>query len=234
MLLDLKDEGLNTKPLQLYHGSKSGIHGRIEPSSRELCDFGSGFYTGTLKEQAFALVCRPQHASRKFYSIELNTHGLNVCKLDGMQWLFFVLYHRGELRKYNGSALCDSICRFRKQADVICGMIADDKMSQAIDDFSVGRLSDVGLFYALSSVSLGLQYVMATQKACDQLRCREVQVGTEEFNRLRAFDKSYRESGRKAFEHASKAFRREGRFIDEILEEGVLSREFITLSSSWQ
>lgn len=233
MLLDLKGEGLNKKSLQLYHGSKSGIRGRIEPSSRELCDFGSGFYTGTLKEQAFALVCRPQHTDRKFYSIELDTRGLNVCELDGMQWLFFVLYYRGELRKYNGSVLCDSICRFREQADILSGMIADDKMSQAIDDFSVGRLSDAGLFYALSSVSLGMQYVMATQKACNQLRCHEVQVGAEEFNRLRAFDKSYRASGRKAFEYASKAFRRKGRFIDEILEEGVLSREFSTLPSSW-
>lgn len=28
----------------LYHGSKSGIDGEIEPKSRKQCDFGKGFY----------------------------------------------------------------------------------------------------------------------------------------------------------------------------------------------
>ena len=31
----------------LYHGSKSGIIGAIEPKSRKQCDFGKGFYMGT-------------------------------------------------------------------------------------------------------------------------------------------------------------------------------------------
>ena len=31
----------------LYHGSKSGIEGKIEPKSRSQCDFGKGFYMGT-------------------------------------------------------------------------------------------------------------------------------------------------------------------------------------------
>lgn len=31
----------------LYHGSKSGIVGEIEPKSRPQCDFGKGFYMGT-------------------------------------------------------------------------------------------------------------------------------------------------------------------------------------------
>ena len=31
----------------LYHGSKSGIKGSIEPKSRKQCDFGQGFYMGT-------------------------------------------------------------------------------------------------------------------------------------------------------------------------------------------
>ena len=31
----------------LYHGSKSGIQGKIKPASRDRCDFGTGFYMGT-------------------------------------------------------------------------------------------------------------------------------------------------------------------------------------------
>ena len=36
----------------LYHGSKSGIEGNIEPKSRSKCDFGKGFYMGTEPGQA--------------------------------------------------------------------------------------------------------------------------------------------------------------------------------------
>lgn len=31
----------------LYHASRSGIKGKIQPSSRSRCDFGKGFYMGT-------------------------------------------------------------------------------------------------------------------------------------------------------------------------------------------
>ena len=33
--------------ITLYHGSKSGICGKIAPKSRKHCDFGTGFYMGT-------------------------------------------------------------------------------------------------------------------------------------------------------------------------------------------
>ena len=41
----------------LYHGSKSGIDGEIAPKSREMCDFGKGFYMGTEPGQPLALIC---------------------------------------------------------------------------------------------------------------------------------------------------------------------------------
>lgn len=34
---------LDTDRVLLYHGSKSGIEGPIEPKSRKQCDFGKGF-----------------------------------------------------------------------------------------------------------------------------------------------------------------------------------------------
>lgn len=33
--------------MRLYHGSKSGLTGTIAPVSRDVCDFGRGFYMGT-------------------------------------------------------------------------------------------------------------------------------------------------------------------------------------------
>ncbi|MBR7085816.1 MAG: DUF3990 domain-containing protein, partial [Oscillospiraceae bacterium] len=45
----------------LYHGSRSGIKGDIKPISREECDFGKGFYMGTISEQAKGLVAYKQN-----------------------------------------------------------------------------------------------------------------------------------------------------------------------------
>lgn len=41
----------------LYHGSKSGIQGKIKPASRDRCDFGAGFYMGTDPLQPLTLIC---------------------------------------------------------------------------------------------------------------------------------------------------------------------------------
>ena len=43
----------------LYHGSKSGIKGEIKPISRELCDFGSGFYIVTNRMLKLTIVILP-------------------------------------------------------------------------------------------------------------------------------------------------------------------------------
>lgn len=42
--------------ITLYHGSRGGIVGKIEPNSRIRCDFGKGFYIGTKPEQAKTLI----------------------------------------------------------------------------------------------------------------------------------------------------------------------------------
>ena len=43
--------------MRLYHGSKSGIVGEIAPTSRDVCDFGKGFYMGTERTQPLTLIC---------------------------------------------------------------------------------------------------------------------------------------------------------------------------------
>ena len=45
----------------LYHGSKSGIVGDIAPKSREMCDFGKGFYMGTEPGQPLTLNMHMNH-----------------------------------------------------------------------------------------------------------------------------------------------------------------------------
>lgn len=43
------------KEVLLYHGSRGGVIGNIQPISCERCDFGKGFYMGTnyLKKSRF-------------------------------------------------------------------------------------------------------------------------------------------------------------------------------------
>ncbi len=51
----------------LYHGSKSGIEGKISPISRAKCDFGAGFYMGTDSMQPLTLIC--DYEKSKFYVV---------------------------------------------------------------------------------------------------------------------------------------------------------------------
>lgn len=53
------------KAVTLYHGSKSGIYGKIAPISREHCDFGKGFYMGTDRTQPLTLICNSEKECSK-------------------------------------------------------------------------------------------------------------------------------------------------------------------------
>ena len=73
----------------LYHGSKSGIKGAIEPKSRARCDFGKGFYMGTEPGQALTLIC--DYEKSKFYIVSLDMNGLDTLDVSvGMDWAMMV------------------------------------------------------------------------------------------------------------------------------------------------
>lgn len=63
----------------LYHGSKSGIKGAIAPVSREHCDFGSGFYMGTIPEQPLTLISG--YEQFRFYLLSVDMTGLRTLKI---------------------------------------------------------------------------------------------------------------------------------------------------------
>ena len=78
-IVDAADSiSLSESRVLLYHGSKSGIEGKIEPKSRSQCDFGKGFYMGTDPSQALTLIC--DYDKSKFYIVSVDTartHGKN-------------------------------------------------------------------------------------------------------------------------------------------------------------
>ena len=63
----------------LYHGSKSGIVGEIAPKSREMCDFGKGFYMGTDPCQPLTLIC--DFEKSKFYVVSVDMKNLDTIEI---------------------------------------------------------------------------------------------------------------------------------------------------------
>ena len=166
----------------LYHGSKSGIEGKIEPKSRSQCDFGKGFYMGTDPSQALTLIC--DYDKSKFYIVSVDLSDLNTIEVPAdIEWAMLVAYHRGRMEKIKGTALYEKYRKMADNKDLIIGSIANDRMFYVIDNFFIGNVTDAALVGSLSALQLGKQYVAVTQKGCDAVRV-EAEVEISHLERL--------------------------------------------------
>lgn len=210
----------------LYHGSKSGIKGHIEPKSRDACDFGQGFYMGDLPDQPKGLIAEFPHG--RFYELDCDFQGLNVKNFNGNQadqidWALYIAYNRGLMdKKYKN--LCEKYCSYNTDYDVIIGLIADDKMTQALQRFFMGELCDAALIEAMQKVSLGKQYVMKTKEACDESHVRILQerpLTFQELKMARAISDNRNRELDQLFGQLKSRYRRAQnvKFFDEIIEE---------------
>lgn len=205
----------------LYHGSKSGITGKIEPKSRSKCDFGKGFYMGTEPGQALTLIC--DYDKSKFYIVSVDTSKLEVLDVPAnLEWAMLVAYHRGRMDKIQGTSFYNKYHEMANNKDVIVGSIADDRMFYVIDNFFVGNITDAALINSLAALELGKQYVAITQKACDAvvLEC-EVELSYLEREFLKDAAEANRTKGVSLANEICKNYRREGMFFDEILDESL-------------
>ena len=213
---------LETNRVLLYHGSKFGIEGAIEPNSRKQCDFGKGFYMGTDPGQALTLIC--DYEKSKFYIVSVNLDELaNIEVPADIDWAMLVAYNRGKMEKINGTSLYKKYRDMLLNKDLVIGSIANDRMFFVIDNFFVGNVTDKALVNSLSALQLGKQYVAVSQKACNSVRI-EAEV---EFSYLeRLFVKEVAEENRaKGISIANdicKNYRREGMYFDEILDEAMI------------
>lgn len=202
----------------LYHGSKSGIEGTIEPKSRKQCDFGKGFYMGTEPSQALTLIC--DYEKSKFYIVSVAADSLAQVEVPAdIDWAMLVAYHRGRMEKINGSDFYNKYRDMTANKDLVIGSIANDRMFFVIDNFFVGNVTDAALVHSLSALQFGKQYVAVSQKGCDAVRI-EAEVSLSYLERL--FMKEVAEENRtKGISLANdicKNYRREGMFFDEILD----------------
>lgn len=202
----------------LYHGSKSGIEGRIEPKSRSQCDFGKGFYMGTDPSQALTLIC--DYDKSKFYVVSVDTTFLNMIEVSAdIEWAMLVAYHRGRMEIIKGTPLYEKYRNLSKDKDIIIGSIANDRMFYVIDNFFIGNITDAALVGSLSALQLGKQYVAVTQKGCDAIQIEaEVELSHLERLFIQEVAEANRAKGISLANDICKNYRREGLFFDELLE----------------
>ncbi|MBO7078529.1 MAG: DUF3990 domain-containing protein [Bacilli bacterium] len=166
----LKDIYNQQNEVVLFHGSKRGINEQLDlEHSKEVNDFGKGFYLGESFEQAATYIAYSK--SHYIYSFLLNLSGLKIVEFNVEQeWMFAIAYYRGWLDKYKDHVRIKRIREKVENADIIIAPIADNKMFDLIDEFVTGMTTDLQCEKALSVTNLGFQYVAKTQNAINQLR----------------------------------------------------------------
>jgi len=205
--------------ITLYHGSKSGIHGSIKPSSREQCDFGRGFYMGTEKRQPLILICTRENA--QLYTIEFDMSDLKVLELQpGIEWALLVAYFRGAMEIIKGSEIYNNYRDIAQQTcDVIKGPIANDRIYNVLERFFEGLITDIQLVSSLSALKLGTQYTAKTQEACDRVTIMSVEpLSDDQRKKLMNQSEQMRLEGVRLANEICRANRRaHGRYYDEII-----------------
>ena len=202
----------------LYHGSKSGIVGEIAPKSREMCDFGKGFYMGTDPGQPLTLIC--DFEKSKFYVVSVDMKNLDTIEIKAdLDWAMLVAYHRGRMEQIKGTALYDKYSKIDAGKDIVIGSIANDRMFYVLDNFFTGVITDMALVNSLSALKLGKQYVATTEKACAAVRIeKEIPLSLLERRFLQDESDANRQRGVSLANDICKNYRRDGKFFDEILD----------------
>lgn len=205
----------------LYHGSKSGIRGSIAPISRERCDFGKGFYMGTERTQPLTLICNFPDA--RIYTLSVNLSGLKILDVEvGLDWALLVAYNRGKMESVKHTTIYNRFANLSKDCDMIIGYIANDRMFVVLDRFFNGEITDLALINSLSALKLGKQYVALTATACKKIKILEEKALTEENRaKLKQDSEANRFKGIAMADEICRRYRREGRFFDEIVTEGI-------------
>ncbi len=216
-----KEIVLENNRVLLYHGSKSGIKGKIAPKSRKQCDFGQGFYMGTDPAQALTLIC--DYESAKFYIVSINVKNLSILDVPAdIEWAMIVAYHRGRMEKIKETSFYKKYQSITADKDIIVGSIANDRMFYVIDNFFIGNITDAALINSLSALKLGKQYVAVTQKGCDAVRIeKEISISYLEKLFMKEISAENREKGAALANDICKNHRREGLFFDEILDQAA-------------
>lgn len=201
----------------LCHGSRNGITGAIRlDASGDSNDFGNGFYLGETLKQAGMFVSEDENSS--IYLMSFNIQGLKSIKFSvDDNWMLAVAAFRDTLGEYINEPRVQKLLDRISKVDYIIAPIADNRMFELIDAFIAGELTNKQTLYALSATHLGMQYVLKTQRALDNLdnldRCYICPIERASFNV--ANDVESTTSLNKAI-LAKYRYKMQGKYINEI------------------
>lgn len=206
--------------ITLFHGSKSGINGEINPTvGRDKCDFGKGFYMGTDLKQAKSLVS--PFNDPKIYTLRFKISEIPESRIlrleDNKEWLYTVLACRGALTTKEMPSLKKFLSAL-KNCDVVIGKIADDSMKEALGAFYENNLTDEGLIACLQKADYGLQYVAKTDFACSKIEIlSEKRLLGKEKQDAKLYGVEMRHKCNNIVENMQSAYSEKGRFMHNIL-----------------
>ena len=168
-IFDFEDDGY------YFHGSRTGIKGDISPffSKRETTDFSRGFYLGESFKQSSTFVAEENKNQDLIYRFSFDKEGLTGIELTDVDWILFIAYNRGKIPENKSTQkLINKMKRIiNGHYDFISGDIADDKMSQNMEEFFADRLTYGQIMNCLTLLKVGKQYCLKTVKACERLQC---------------------------------------------------------------
>ena len=219
---------MNTKIL--YHGSKEIIEKPTLRGGKESNDYGYGFYCTENIEVANEWAC-PDNNDGYANKYELDMTGLNVLDLTKpeyniLNWMALLL----QFRIPKGMTPNDEMAREYilknfsidlTKVDVIIGYRADDSYFSFARDFLKNTITVAQLSRAMELGKLGIQVVLHSEKAFEQLKYIESTIADNEtyYTKRRARDLMAKEEYREATKLSSVT--QDDLFIMDIIRQEV-------------
>ena len=219
---------MNTKIL--YHGSKEIIEKPTLRGGKESNDYGYGFYCTENIELANEWAC-PDNNDGYANKYELDMTGLNVLDLTKLEynilnWMALLL----QFRIPKGMTPNDEMAREYilknfsidlTKVDVIIGYRADDSYFSFARDFLKNTITVAQLSRAMELGKLGIQVVLHSEKAFEQLKYIESTIADNEtyYTKRRARDLMAKEEYREATKFSSVT--QDDLFIMDIIRQEV-------------
>jgi hypothetical protein len=161
----------------LYHGSNTEIDQINLSKCRPFKDFGRGFYTTLIREQALAMAKRTVRIYRfgtpcitEFFldDVILGDSRFNIKRFakPDIDWARFVVNNRN----HNFLELTSPECNTDGKYDIVTGAVANDDIAALIDVYLAGILSNEALIKELSFRELSEQVSFHTEKAAACLK----------------------------------------------------------------
>ena len=136
-------------------------------------NFGNGVYLCEEYNNALSYTSSYNDCSINAYRLN-NIQDLNTVRFNiDLEWMLAICYCRGTIKQYENHPILMSIKNKINTADIIIAPIADNKMFSIISSFAQMDINEDVALHSLSASSLGLQYVIKTQKAMERLECIE-------------------------------------------------------------